>query len=77
MALNLNLLQIQNHKMLSCSNFKYYIEGAKQMYTHLSSSNDNRASAIFFDWPACRMVTLAFVWLTPSFERTSYYTLLP
>ena len=42
----------------------------------LRSSNDNRASAIFFDCPACRMVTLAFIWLTPSFDRTSYYTLL-
>jgi hypothetical protein len=44
------------------------------MYTHfkkgknyikivmvLRSSNDNRASAIFFNCPACRMVTLAFV----------------
>jgi hypothetical protein len=27
----------------------------------LRSSNDNRASAIFFDCPACRMVTLAFI----------------
>ena len=40
-----------------------------KMYTHfkkgkmvLRSSNDeNRASAIFFDFPACRMVTLAFI----------------
>jgi hypothetical protein len=39
----------------------------------LRSSKDNRASAIFFDCPACRMVTLAFIW----FERTSYYILLP
>jgi hypothetical protein len=43
----------------------------------LRSSNDNRASAIFVDRPACHMVTLAFIWLTPSFERTSYYILLP
>jgi len=37
------------------------------MYTHfkkgmvLRCSNDNRASAIFFDCPACRMVTLEFI----------------
>jgi hypothetical protein len=39
------------------------------MYTHFkkgkmvlrSSKDDNRASAIFFDCPACRMVTLAFI----------------
>ena len=43
----------------------------------LHSSKDNRSSAIFFDCPACCMVTLAFIWLTPSFERTPYYTLLP
>jgi hypothetical protein len=43
----------------------------------LNSSNDNRASAIFFDCHVCRMLTLAFIWLTLSFERTSYYTLLP
>jgi hypothetical protein len=43
----------------------------------LTSSNDNRASVIFFDCPACRMVMLAFIRLKPSFERTSYYTLLP
>jgi hypothetical protein len=42
----------------------------------LRSLNDNRASAIFFDCPACHMVTLTFIWLTPSFEWTSYYTLL-
>jgi hypothetical protein len=48
-------------------------EGAKKMYTHfkkgkncieiviLNSSNDNRAPAIFFDGPACRMVMLAFI----------------
>jgi hypothetical protein len=50
------------------------------MYTHFKekkkkSSNDNRASAVFFDSPYYRMVTLVFIWLTPSFERTSYYTL--
>jgi hypothetical protein len=28
----------------------------------LRSSNDNRANAIFFNCPACRMVTLAFIW---------------
>jgi len=39
------------------------------MYTDF---NDNRASAIFFDCPACRVLTLAFNGLTPSFERTSY-----
>jgi len=27
----------------------------------LRSSNDNRASSIFFDYPACRMLTLAFI----------------
>jgi hypothetical protein len=51
-------------------------EGAKKCMV-LRSSNDNRASAIFFDCPACRMVALAFIWLTPSFAPTSYYTLLP
>jgi len=43
----------------------------------LCSSNDNRASTIFCDCPACLMMMLAFIWLMPSFERTSYYTLLP
>jgi hypothetical protein len=40
------------------------------------SSNDNRASAIFFDYPACRMVTQAFVWLTPYIlsERPTTYS---
>jgi hypothetical protein len=64
-------------------------EDAKKMYTYFekgkncieiaihNSSNDNRASTIFFDCPACRMVTLAFILLAPSFERTFYYTLLP
>ena len=46
-----------------------YTEGAKKMYTHFKKGE--------FDCPTCRMVTLAFIWLTPSFERTSYYTLLP
>jgi hypothetical protein len=45
-----------------------YTEGSKKMYTHFKkgknfikivmvfcSSNDNGASAIFFDYPACRM----------------------
>ena len=52
------------------SNFKYHFKMI------LRSSNDNRASTIFFDCPACRMLMIAFIWLTPSFERTSYYTLL-
>jgi hypothetical protein len=43
----------------------------------LHSSNYNRASDIFFDYSACCMVTLAFIWLTQSFEQTSFYTLLP
>jgi hypothetical protein len=51
-----------------------YTTGTKKMYTHLNkgkncieivmvlcSSNENFASAIFFDCPACRMVTLAFI----------------
>jgi hypothetical protein len=37
----------------------------------LRSSNDNRASAIFFDYPACRMVTLTFIWLTPYCYRNN------
>jgi hypothetical protein len=53
---------------------KYYTESANKMYTHfkkgkncikivkdLRFSKDNRASAIFFDCPACRMATLAFI----------------
>jgi len=44
-------------------------DGAKKMYTHFkkgkmvlrSSEDGNRASAIFFDCPACRMATLAFI----------------
>jgi lauroyl/myristoyl acyltransferase len=44
-------------------------EGAKKMYTHFKkgkmvlrpSNNDNRASAIFFDCPACRTATLALI----------------
>ena len=44
-----------------------YTQSAKKIYTHfkkgknLRSSNENRASAIFFDCPACCMVTLAFM----------------
>jgi hypothetical protein len=49
----------------------------KEKIVILNSSNDNRASAMFFDCPACHMVTLAFNWLMSSFKRTSYYTLLP
>ena len=41
----------------------------KKMYTHFKkgkmvlrfSNDDNRASATFFDCPACRTVTLAFI----------------
>jgi hypothetical protein len=53
--------------------------GCQKMYTHfkkgkncikivmiLRFSKDNRAYAIFFDCPACRMVMLAFIWLKPS-----------
>jgi hypothetical protein len=43
-----------------------------KMYTHF-----NCASAIFFDCPACHTVMLAFIWLMPSFEQMSYYSLLP
>jgi hypothetical protein len=57
------------------NNYYIYItEGVPKIYTHfkkekncikivmvLRSSNDNRASAIFFDCPACRVVTLAFI----------------
>jgi hypothetical protein len=51
----------------------YNTEGAKKVHILrkekksikivmvLRSSNDNRASAIFFDYPACRMVTLTFI----------------
>jgi len=53
------------------SNFKYHFKMV------LRSSNDNPASTIFLDCPACRMLTLTFIWLTPSFEQRSYYTLLP
>jgi hypothetical protein len=42
----------------------------------LRSSNDNCASTNFFDYPACYMVMLAFIWIMPSFERMSYYILL-
>jgi hypothetical protein len=64
-------------------------EKVSKMYTHfkkrnicikieiLNSSNNNRVFAIFFDCSACCMMTLAFISLTPSFERTSYYTLRP
>ena len=37
------------------SNFKYHFKMV------LLSSNDNRASTIFFDCPACRMVMIAFI----------------
>ena len=50
------------HSRLHChctsttfSNFKYHFKIV------LHSSNDNRASAIFFDCPTCHMVTLAFI----------------
>ena len=65
------------HTSTTFSNFKYHFKMV------LRSLKNKRASAIFFDCPAllcgpaCRMVTLAFIYLTPSFERTSYYTLLP
>jgi len=47
-----------------------YTEGAKKKSIHILRKE--KTSAIFFNCPVCRMVTLAFIWLTPS-----YYALLP
>jgi hypothetical protein len=50
---------------VSNSNDMRIYRECQKMYTQfrmsLSFSNDNYSSAIFFDCPACRMLTLAFL----------------
>ena len=70
------LLQLQEElKVVTISFTSDYGEYHFKMV--LCASNDDRGSTIFFDCPACCMMMLAFIWITPSFERMSYYTLLP